>query len=172
VLRALDELAHHLGDDGLPDRRFARMLATVRADGWQQIMAGNRVVRPALTAAGQPLTRTAGDDHEATPVMVIRVDAAIIEAASMKSRGDRALQGCDENAPPAGVVQPADQDAKADGEDHREEQAGEHVHGQTVLSRSGRCTSANSGPVITAASRGADKQRHPSGTWNTARGAR
>lgn len=41
VLRALDEVAAHVGRDGLPDRRFARMLAQVRARAWDKVMAGN-----------------------------------------------------------------------------------------------------------------------------------
>jgi len=86
VLRGLDEFAGHLGDDGLPDRRLARMLARVRAVVWEQIVAGNQGALPAVTVAGQPLTHpTTGDDPEASaPVTVIRVDATIIEAATMK----------------------------------------------------------------------------------------
>lgn len=85
VLRGLDELADHLGGDGLPDRRFARMLAGVRAAAWEQIVAGNHGVLPAVSVAGTPLTHpgTGGDE---VPVTVIRVDATIIDAATMKER--------------------------------------------------------------------------------------
>ena len=87
VLRGLDELAAHLDDVGLPDRRVASMLAGVRAAAWEQIVAGNDGVLPAVTVAGKPLTHHAtgdGDDEAAAPVTVIRVDATIIEAATLK----------------------------------------------------------------------------------------
>jgi hypothetical protein len=84
VLRALDELADHLGEDGLPDRRWARMIARVRAAAWAQIVAGNQGVLPTVRVAGRPLTHSGGDDQAATPVTVIRVDATIIEAATVK----------------------------------------------------------------------------------------
>lgn len=90
VLRGLDELAGHLGADGLPDRRFARMLAGVRATAWGQIVAGNHGVLPAVRVAGTPLTHPAtggGDAAVEVPVTVIRVDATIIEAATMKEPG-------------------------------------------------------------------------------------
>ena len=87
VLRALDELADHLGEDGLPARRLARMLAGVRATAWEQIVAGNQDRLPAVTVAGKPLTHptdTGSDAGHGDPVTVIRVDATIIEAATMK----------------------------------------------------------------------------------------
>ena len=88
VLRGLDELADRLDDTGLPDRRLAGMLARVRATAWELIVAGNHGVLPAVTAAGKPLTHSGtGDDDTAevsVPVTVIRVDATIIEAATMK----------------------------------------------------------------------------------------
>jgi Transposase DDE domain group 1 len=85
VLRGLDELADHLGDDGLPDRRWARMLAEVRAAAWEQIVTSNQGRLPAVQVAGIPLTHpgTGGDAHP-VPVTVIRLDATIIEAATMK----------------------------------------------------------------------------------------
>ena len=87
VLRGLDELADHLGEDGLPDRRWARMIAEVRARTWVQIVAGNHGALPAVSVAGKPLTHpaTGGDTAEVgVPVTVIRLDATIIEAATMK----------------------------------------------------------------------------------------
>lgn len=91
VLRALDELADHLGADGLPDRRSARMLAEVRAVAWEQIVAGNHGVLPAVTVAGAPLTHpgagAGGSAEVSVPVTVIRVDVTIIEAATMKEPG-------------------------------------------------------------------------------------
>ncbi|MBK8463306.1 MAG: hypothetical protein IPL36_09795 [Nigerium sp.] len=49
VLRALDELAAHLGTDGLPDGRWARMLAEVRGQG---VDAGHRR-QPGPAARGE-----------------------------------------------------------------------------------------------------------------------
>lgn len=89
VLRGLDELADHVNDDGLPDRRLAKMLARVRATAWEQIVAEHGGL-PAVTVAGRPLTHpasTADADAEgagATPVTVVRLDATIIESATMK----------------------------------------------------------------------------------------
>ena len=54
MLRGLDELADHLGEDGLPDRRWARMIAEVRARTWEQIVAGNHGALPAVSVAGKP----------------------------------------------------------------------------------------------------------------------
>ena len=90
LLRGLDELAARLDEDGLPDRRLARMLAEVRAVAWAQIVAGNHGALPAVSVAGKPLTHptgTAGSDADgggARAVTVVRVDATIIEAATMK----------------------------------------------------------------------------------------
>jgi hypothetical protein len=85
VLRGLDEFAAHLGDDGLPDRRFARMLAEVRAATWASIVAGNHDALPVVRVAGTPLTHPgAGGAAHHVPVTVIRVDATIIDAATMK----------------------------------------------------------------------------------------
>ncbi len=82
VLRALDEVAAHLSD-GLPDQRFARMLAKTRARAWEQIVTGNHGRLPAVTVAGRALTHLDADG-EVVPVTVLRVDATIIEAATMK----------------------------------------------------------------------------------------
>lgn len=85
VLRALSELADQLRSDGLPGRRLARMLAAVRATAWEQIVAGNGGRLPAVTVAGRPLTRPiTGGEAGAMPVTVLRVDATIIESATMK----------------------------------------------------------------------------------------
>ena len=80
VLRALDELADRIGDDGLPERRYARMLAGVRATAWAAIVAGNQGLLPAVQVARRPLARSGTGE----PVTVIRVDATIIEAATCK----------------------------------------------------------------------------------------
>jgi len=90
VLRGLDELADQVGDDGLPDRRLATMLAGVRATAWEQIVAANQGRLPAVSVAGKPLSHPAAmggggaDGRAATPVTVVRLDATIIEAATMK----------------------------------------------------------------------------------------
>jgi hypothetical protein len=88
VLRGLDEVADHLDGDGLPDRRLAKMLARVRSAAWEQIVAGNQDRLPAVTVAGKPLTHptgsTGGDDADGEPVTVVRLDATIIDAATMK----------------------------------------------------------------------------------------
>ena len=80
VLRALDELADRIGDDGLPERRYARMLAGVRATAWAAIVAGHQGLLPAVQVARRPLARSGTGE----PVTVIRVDATIIEAATCK----------------------------------------------------------------------------------------
>lgn len=90
VLRALSEFADQLRGDGLPGRRLTAMLATVRAAVWSQIVAGNQDRLPAVTVAGRPLTRPTGDGDgvdgggDGAPVTVLRVDATIIESATMK----------------------------------------------------------------------------------------
>lgn len=85
VLRALDEVAAHLDHDGLPDRRFARMLAAVRASAWAQITADSQGGLPPVQVAGRPATHPgAGEDADPMPVTVVRLDATIINAATMK----------------------------------------------------------------------------------------
>lgn len=83
VLRALSEFADRLAADGLPDRRLARMLATVRARAWGQIAGDNQGRLPAVQVAGTPLTRP-DPAGRPVPVTVLRVDATIIESATMK----------------------------------------------------------------------------------------
>lgn len=62
---------------------MSRVLATVRAHAWQQIVtARDDGQLPAVRVAGQPLTHLI--DGRARPVTVVRVDATIIEAATMK----------------------------------------------------------------------------------------
>ena len=83
ILRALSELAGQIRSNGLPGRRMSRVLATVRAHAWQQIVtARDDGQLPAVRVAGQPLTHLI--DGRARPVTVVRVDATIIEAATMK----------------------------------------------------------------------------------------
>jgi hypothetical protein len=88
MLRVLDELAGRLRADGLPGRRLARAMAAARAKAWTQIVARHGAL-PAVRVAGAELTRrAAGDDQtrrDARPVLVVRLDARLIEAESTKS---------------------------------------------------------------------------------------
>lgn len=86
VLRALSEFAGQLGGDGLPGRTLTGMLAAVRAVAWKLIVTDNGGRLPDVTVAGQALTRptVTGPDRTAAPVTVLRVDATIIESATMK----------------------------------------------------------------------------------------
>lgn len=83
VLRGLSELADQLRDDGLPGRKLAGMLAAVRAVAWGHIVATGGGL-PAVTVAGRALTHPGVDGAGERPVTVMRVDATIIESATMK----------------------------------------------------------------------------------------
>ncbi len=82
MLRALDELAERLGGDGLPGRRLARATAAARVTAWAAIVA-HRGQLPAVRVAGKDLTRPATEPGGTPrPVLVVRLDATLIEAAS------------------------------------------------------------------------------------------
>lgn len=84
LLRILNEFADRLNGDGLPGRRLAKMMAAVRARAWAEITARHGQL-PAVKVAGADLTRpplVAGGP--ACPVLVVRVDATLIEADSSK----------------------------------------------------------------------------------------
>jgi hypothetical protein len=86
LLRVLDELAARLGGDGLPGRRLARATAAARKRAWAAIV-GRQGRLPAVKVAGQDLARepaVAGGQGRA--VVVVRVDASLIEAASAKAQ--------------------------------------------------------------------------------------
>ncbi len=83
VLRGLSEFADQLTDDGLPGPKLAGMLACVRAAAWAQIVAADQGRLPAVSVAGLPLTRAGSADQPAA-VTVVRIDATIIESATMK----------------------------------------------------------------------------------------
>jgi len=86
MLRVLDELAGRLRADGLPGRRLARATAGVRAKAWAGIVARHGRL-PAVKVAGKDLTRPATQTGErARPVLVVRLDATLIEAASPKAQ--------------------------------------------------------------------------------------
>jgi hypothetical protein len=86
MLRALDELAERLGGDGLPGRRLARATAAARASAWEAIVARHGQL-PAVQVAGTDLTRPATEPGDRPrPVLALRVDATLIEAASPKAQ--------------------------------------------------------------------------------------
>jgi hypothetical protein len=93
MLRALDELAERLGGDGLPGRRLAGATAAARAAAWAGIVARHGQL-PAVTVAGTDLTRPAAEPGGMPrPVLVIRLDATLIEAASPKARAEGTYKG-------------------------------------------------------------------------------
>lgn len=84
LLRILNELADRLNGDGLPGRRLAKMMAAVRARAWAEITSRHGQL-PAVKVAGADLTRpplVPGGPVRA--VLVVRVDATLIEADSSK----------------------------------------------------------------------------------------
>ena len=93
MLRALDELAGRLGGDGLPGRRLARVTAAARARAWEAIVARHGQL-PAVRVAGQDLTRPATEPGGSPrPVLVLRLDATLIEAASPKAQAAGTYKG-------------------------------------------------------------------------------
>jgi len=90
VLRVLGEYADRLGEDGLPGRRLAQATAKVRAGAWEQIVARHGAL-PAVTVAGTKLTRPS-QGHD-LPVVVIRLDATVIAAASAKEGAEPNFKG-------------------------------------------------------------------------------
>lgn len=79
----LNELAARLNDDGLPGRRLARATAAARAKAWGWIV--DRHARlPAVQVAGVDLTQPSVDGGPERPVLVVRLDATLIEADSDK----------------------------------------------------------------------------------------
>jgi hypothetical protein len=85
MLRVLDELGGRLNCDGLPGRRLARATASARANAWSQIVARHGTL-PAVQVAGADLTRpAAAGEPAARPIVVVRLDATLIEADSNKA---------------------------------------------------------------------------------------
>lgn len=69
-----------------PGRRLARATAGVRARAWAAIVARHGQL-PAVKVAGKDLTRPATASGErARPVLVVRLDATLIEAASPQAQ--------------------------------------------------------------------------------------
>jgi hypothetical protein len=86
LLRVLNEFAARLNGDGLPGRRLATVMAAARVKAWAQITARHGRL-PAVTVAGVDLTRpAAGVDEAPRPVLVVRLDATLIEADSPKAK--------------------------------------------------------------------------------------
>jgi hypothetical protein len=83
LLRVLNELAARLNGDGLPGRRLARVVAAARARAWRWIVDRHGRL-PAVRVAGLDLTRPTVDGGPARPVLVVRLDATLIEADSDK----------------------------------------------------------------------------------------
>lgn len=83
LLRMLNELADRLNADGLPGRRLARATATARAKAWAWIVARHGQL-PAVKVAGVDLTRPGGAGGPDRPVLVVRLDATLIDADSDK----------------------------------------------------------------------------------------
>jgi hypothetical protein len=84
MLRVLNELAERLNGDGLPGRRLARATAAARAKAWRWIVDRHGQL-PAVKVAGTDLTRASVDGGgPARPVLVVRLDATLIEADSDK----------------------------------------------------------------------------------------
>jgi hypothetical protein len=84
LLRVLDELSDRLTDEELPARRLAKVLASARAKAWAQIIARHGQL-PAVKVAGSDLARPGADGGRARPVVVVRLDATLIEAHSSKT---------------------------------------------------------------------------------------
>jgi hypothetical protein len=85
MLRVLNELADRLNGDGLPGRRLARTTAAARAKTWGWIVDRHGQL-PAVQVAGVDLARpnVDGVGGAARPVLVVRLDATLIEADSDK----------------------------------------------------------------------------------------
>src|SRR5664280_1135037 len=86
LLRVLDELSDRLRADGLPGRRLARATARTRAKAWAAIVARHGQL-PAVKVAGKDLTRPAAEPGgRPRPVLAVRLDATLMEAASGKDK--------------------------------------------------------------------------------------
>jgi len=98
LLRGLDELADRLGANGLPGRRLARALARARAKAWAAIIDRHGGL-PAVRVAGTDLRRLADADRDGQPVqqgravVVVRLDATVIQAASDKQGAEPNFKG-------------------------------------------------------------------------------
>lgn len=96
LLRVLNELGARMDCHGLPGRRLARVIASARAKAWTQIVARHGQL-PAVKVAGADLTRptSAGEPagRQPRPVLVVRLDATLIDADSNKAGAAGTYQG-------------------------------------------------------------------------------
>lgn len=104
VLRSLDELADRLGGNGLPGRRLSRAMARARAKAWSAIaeqhdglpavrIAGAELRRPVADPGGDGCGRTGELGGVGRPVVVVRLDATVIHAASDKDGAEANFKG-------------------------------------------------------------------------------
>ena len=91
LLRVLGEVADRLTAQGLPGRRLAAATAAARAAAWEAIIARHGGLPP-VRAGGLALTRPVGDGQD-RPVVVVRLDATLIEAASEKENAEPHRKG-------------------------------------------------------------------------------
>jgi hypothetical protein len=80
LLRGLGELADRLGGNGLPGRRLARATARARAKAWAAIEERHDGL-PAVRVAAGDLRRAGVDGQAGRAVVVVRLDATVIQAA-------------------------------------------------------------------------------------------
>jgi hypothetical protein len=92
VLRGLDELAERLGGNGLPGRRLSAAMARARARAWAAIIDRHGGL-PAVPVAGTELRRPGQDGQPGRPVVVVRLDATVIQAASDKDGAEANYKG-------------------------------------------------------------------------------
>jgi hypothetical protein len=91
-LRILDEVAMRLNDDELPARGLGKVLAGARARAWAQIVARHGQL-PAVKVAGADLVRAGADGQGSRPIVVVRLDATVIEAHSSKTKAAGHFKG-------------------------------------------------------------------------------
>ena len=92
VLRGLDELAERLGSNGLPGRRLSRALSRARVRAWAAII-DRRGGLPAVRVAGTDLRRAGEGGQRGRAVVVVRLDATVIQAASDKDGAEPNYKG-------------------------------------------------------------------------------
>ena len=92
LLRVLDEVAERLNDDELPARRLAKVLAAARRTAWGHIVARHGQL-PAVKVAGVDLVRAGVDGEGCRPILVVRLDATLIEAHSSKDKAAGHFKG-------------------------------------------------------------------------------
>jgi hypothetical protein len=92
VLRGLDELAERLGSNGLPGRRLSKVMARARERAWAAIIDRHGGL-PAVRVAGADLRRPCGDGQQGRAVVVVRLDATVIQAASGKDGAEPDFKG-------------------------------------------------------------------------------